>query len=162
MNTIHIISHTHWDREWYRTFQQFRLKLVHLVDGLLYVLENDKNYKFFMLDGQTVVLDDYLQMRPTREKVLRRYIQQGRILVGPWHILYDMFLVGPEAHIRNLLQGARTARRFGARMDIGYVPDPFGQPGQMPQVLRGFGMDSACLWRGVDLTNAEFWWRSPD
>ena len=162
MNTIHIISHTHWDREWYRTFQQFRLKLVHLVDGLLYVLENDKNYKFFMLDGQTVVLDDYLQMRPTREKVLRRYIQQGRILVGPWHILSDMFLVGPEAHIRNLLQGARTARRFGARMDIGYVPDPFGQPGQMPQVLRGFGMDSACLWRGVDLTNAEFWWRSPD
>lgn len=162
MNTIHVISHTHWDREWYRTFQQFRLKLVHLIDGLLDILENDQHFKFFMLDGQTIVLDDYLQMRPGKEKALRRYIQQGRILIGPWHILPDMFLVGPEAHIRNLLKGSRTCDRFGRRMMIGYIPDPFGHPGQMPQILRGFGIDTACLWRGVDLTHAEFCWRSPD
>jgi alpha-mannosidase len=162
MNTIHIISHTHWDREWYRTFQQFRLKLVALVDGLLDILERDQQYRYFMLDGQTIILDDYLQMRPAREAILRKHIRNGRILIGPWHILPDMFLVGPEAHIRNLLQGARTARHFGSRMDIGYIPDPFGHPGQMPQMLRGFGMDVACLWRGVDITTSEFWWQSPD
>jgi len=162
MRNIHIISHTHWDREWYRPFQSFRLKLVHLVDGLLELLETDPNYKYFMLDGQTIVLDDYLAMRPEKEALLRKYIQKGRIVIGPWHILPDMFLVGPEAHIRNLLQGDETARRFGPKMMVGYVPDPFGHPGQVPQILRGFGIETACLWRGLDNEPAEFWWQSPD
>jgi alpha-mannosidase len=162
MRTVHIVSHTHWDREWYRTFQLFRLKLIHLVDGLLEILEEDKEYKFFMLDGQTIVLDDYLLMRPEKEEILHKYIQKGRILIGPWHILPDMFLVGPEAHIRNLLQGDRTAHKFGPKMMVGYIPDPFGHPGQTPQILRGFGIDTACLWRGADITSSEFWWQAPD
>jgi mannosylglycerate hydrolase len=162
MKTLHVISHTHWDREWYLTFQQFRLKLLHLVDNLLDLLEEDKNFKYFMLDGQTIVLDDYLLMRPEQESVLREHIRKGRILIGPWHILPDMFLVGPEAHIRNLLQGDRTAKRFGPKMMVGYMPDSFGHIGQMPQILRGFGMDNACLWRGLDDQPAEFWWASPD
>ena len=162
MNTLHIISHTHWDREWYQTFQQFRLKLVHLVDGLLERLEKDPGFEHFMLDGQTIILDDYLHMRPEQEAVLRQHVQSGRILIGPWHILPDMFLVGPEAHIRNLLQGARTARRFGPKMQVGYIPDPFGHPGQVPQILRGFGIQTAALWRGVDDKPCELWWQAPD
>ena len=162
MRNIHVISHTHWDREWYRSFQSFRLKLVHLVDGLLELLERDPNFKYFMLDGQTIVLEDYLYMRPEKEALLRKYIQKGRIVIGPWHILPDMFLVGPEAHIRNLLQGDQTTRRFGPKMMVGYIPDPFGHPGQVPQILRGFGIETACLWRGLDEEPAEFWWQSPD
>ncbi len=162
MQTLHVISHTHWDREWYLTFQQFRLKLVHLIDGLLDILENDPDFKHFMLDGQTIVLDDYLHLRPEKEGVLRQHIENGRILIGPWHILPDMFLVSPEAHIRNLLQGARTARKFGPKMPVGYVPDPFGHPGQVPQILRGFGINVAALWRGVGDRPCEFWWQSPD
>ncbi len=162
MHTIHLVSHTHWDREWYRTFQQFRLRLVHLVDGLLDLLASDPDFKHFMLDGQTIVLDDYLGMRPEAEPALRQYIREGRILIGPWHILPDMFLVGPEAHVRNLLEGDRQARRFGPKMCIGYMPDSFGHIGQMPQILRGFGIDNACLWRGLDDQPTEFWWDSPD
>ncbi len=162
MRTLHVVSHTHWDREWYRTFQQFRLKLVHLVDGLLDLLEKDKSYKFFMLDGQTIILDDYLLMRPDRKSSLRAHIREGRILVGPWHILPDMFLVSPEAHIRNLLEGDRTARQFGPKMMIGYMPDSFGHFGQMPQLMRGFGIDVISLWRGPDDQPAEFWWDAPD
>ncbi len=162
MRTLHIISHTHWDREWYRPYQSFRLKLVHLVDELLDLLEKDAQFKYFMLDGQTIVLDDYLAMRPDKEATLRKHIQAGRILIGPWHILPDMFLVGPESHIRNLLQGDETARKFGPKMMIGYIPDPFGHPGQVPQILRGFGIETACLWRGLDEEPAEFWWQSPD
>jgi alpha-mannosidase len=162
MRTIHIISHTHWDREWYRTFQFFRLKLIHLIDGVLKLLELDPHYKYFMLDGQTIVLDDYLAMRPEKEAILRQLIQKGRIIIGPWHILPDMFLVGPESHIRNLLQGDRTAAKFGRKMTIGYLPDPFGHPGQVPQILQGFGIETACLWRGLDDEPAEFWWQSPD
>ncbi len=162
MNTIHIVSHTHWDREWYQTFQQFRLKLVHLIDGLLDILHDDINFKYFMLDGQIIVLEDYLQMRPEREEELKRYIQRGRIIIGPWHILPDMFLVSPEAHIRNLLEGDRTSRRFGPKMMVGYMPDSFGHIGQMPQILRGFGIESASLWRGVDDQPCEFWWQAPN
>jgi alpha-mannosidase len=162
MRTLHLVSHTHWDREWYLTFQQFRLKLVHLVDGLLDILDHDKNYKHFMLDGQTIVLDDYLLMRPGREADLRKYIRNGRILVGPWHILPDEFLVSPEATIRNLLQGDWTARKFGPKMMVGYIPDPFGHIGQMPQILRGFGIETACVQRGLADEPCEFWWESPD
>lgn len=133
------------------------------MDGLLELLEKDPAFKYFMLDGQTIALEDYLSMRPEQEAVLREHIQKGRIIIGPWHILPDMFLVGPEAHIRNLLQGDRTTRRFGPKMPVGYIPDPFGHPGQVPQILQGFGIDAACLWRGIDeLQPVEFWWQSPD
>jgi alpha-mannosidase len=162
MQKLHVISHTHWDREWYLTFQQFRLKLVHLIDKLLDILAEDPNFRYFMLDGQTIVLDDYLLMRPEMEEVLRRHIQNRRILIGPWHILPDMFLVSPEAHIRNLLEGSRTSRKFGAKMPIGYIPDPFGHPAQIPQILRGFGIEAAVLWRGVSDMPTELWWESPD
>ena len=162
MPTLHLISHTHWDREWYRSFQSFRLKLVHLIDGLLELLDNDPQFKYFMLDGQTIVLDDYLAIRPGKEAILRRHIQKGRILIGPWHILPDMYLVGPESHIRNLLKGDQTARKFGPKMMVGYIPDPFGHPGQVPQILRGFGIETVCLWRGLDEEPAEFWWQAPD
>jgi len=162
MRNLHVISHTHWDREWYRPFQLFRLKLVHLVDGMLDILEKDREFKYFMLDGQTIVLDDYLQMRPEKETILRKHIRKGRIIIGPWHILPDMFLVGPEAHIRNLQQGDHTARKFGPKMMIGYMPDSFGHIGQIPQILRGFGIEVASLWRGVYDGPAEFWWQAPD
>jgi len=162
MTTLHLISHTHWDREWYLTFQQFRLRLVHLMDHLLELLKNDPDFQHFMLDGQTIVLDDYLQVRPEREAEIRSLVQQGRILIGPWHILPDEFLVGPESHLRNLLQGERTAQRFGPKMQIGYIPDPFGHIGQMPQILRGFGIETACVQRGLDEQPCEFWWDAPD
>ncbi len=115
-----------------------------------------------MLDGQTIVLEDYLQMRPEREADLRGYVQSGRMLIGPWYILPDEFLVSPEATIRNLLEGERTARRFGPKMKVGYIPDPFGHIGQMPQILRGFGIETASLWRGLADQPSEFWWQSPD
>ncbi len=162
MPTLHLVSHTHWDREWYLPFQQFRLKLVALMDKLLDLLAADPGFRYFMLDGQTIVLDDYLAVRPEREAEIRAHVQAGRLLIGPWHILPDEFLVGPEATVRNLLQGRRTASRFGARMDVGYIPDPFGHIGQMPQVLRGFGIATAALRRGLDEEPCELTWRAPD
>lgn len=162
MTTLHLVTHTHWDREWYHTFQQFRLRLVHLIDGVLDLLDNDQKFKHFMLDGQTIVLDDYLLMRPENEDKLRRYIRSGRLVIGPWHILPDEFLVSPEATIRNLLEGERTCRRFGPKMRIGYIPDPFGHIGQMPQILKGFDIRTACVQRGLSEERCEFWWEAPD
>ena len=117
VHTLHLVTHTHWDREWYLTFQQFRLKLVHLVDGLLDLLEADPAYRHFMLDGQTIVLEDYLLMRPERAEDLRRHVQAGRLLIGPWHILPDEFLVSGESLVRQILIGKRYFQKnFGVQL----------------------------------------------
>jgi alpha-mannosidase len=162
VSTIHIVPHTHWDREWYLPFQRFRLKLVHLMDGLLDLLAADPQYAFFTLDGQTILLEDYLEIRPEREAEVREFVQTGRLLIGPWYILPDEFLVSPEATIRNFLKGERDARRFGGKMKVGYIPDPFGHIGQMAQILNGFDIQFASVQRGLDEEPCEFWWQAPD
>ena len=163
---IHVISHTHWDREWYLTFQQFRLRLVELVDELLKILETNPEFTHFNFDGQTIVLEDYLEIKPQNKKLLKEYIQEGKIAVGPWYILPDEFLVSAEATVRNLILGHRIAAEFGKVMKIGYIPDPFGHISQMPQILRGFGIDNIILWRGfggeADQTHSEYYWDAPD
>ncbi len=162
MATIHIVAHTHWDREWYLPFQAFRIKLVHLLDLLLDLFDDDPHFTHFMLDGQTILLEDYLEVRPEQEARLVGLIRSGRLLIGPWYILPDEFLVSPEALVRNLLRGAALCARFGGRMDVGYVPDPFGHIGQLPQVLRGFGIETAAFRRGLDDHPCELWWEAPD
>ena len=160
--TLTIVSHTHWDREWYQPYQEYRIRLVQLVDRLLDLLEQDPEYSYFSLDGQTIILEDYLEVRPARRQELSKHIQEGRLLIGPWYILPDEFLVSPEATIRNLILGERVTRAFGAKMPLGYVPDCFGHISQLPQILRGFGMDAAALWRGVGEAPNEFRWAGPD
>jgi alpha-mannosidase len=162
MAVLHLISHTHWDREWYLPFQEFRLKLVHLIDGTLELLAYDRGFRYFMLDGQTIVLEDYLAVRREREREIASQVRSGRLLIGPWYVLPDEFLVSPEAIIRNLLEGGRIAGRFGRNMRLGYVPDPFGHIGQLPQILRGFDIETACVQRGLEEQPCEFWWQSPD
>ena len=161
---IILVPHTHWDREWYQTFQQFRMRLVHTVDRLLDILDRDEGFTHFMLDGQTIVLDDYLEVQPEQEERLRRHTRSGRILTGPWYIQPDEFLVSGESLIRNLQTGLRRATEFGEPMRVGYVPDCFGHIAQLPQILRGFGIDNAVFWRGVgsEARKSEFYWAAPD
>ena len=162
MLDIHVVSHTHWDREWYLTHEQFRFRLVTLVDRLLDLLDSDPGYKHFHLDGQTIVLEDYLEIRPEQEVRLRQAIETGRILIGPWYVMPDEFLVSGESLVRNLLRGHRISREFGTPMPVGYLPDLFGHVGQMPQIWRQFGLDNTILWRGFGGANAEYWWDAPD
>lgn len=162
--TLYVVSHTHWDREWYLPFQVFRARLVRLVDKLLAILASNPDYRHFTLDGQTVVLEDYLEVRPERAAAIRGHVESGRLLIGPWYILPDEFLVSGEAIIRNFLRGHALARDFGGGMPVGYIPDPFGHISQMPQILRGFGVDWAVFWRGTgaDVPGTEFRWQAPD
>lgn len=160
-----IVPHTHWDREWYRTFQQFRIRLIDLINNLIDILEKDKTYSDFTLDGQTIVLEDYLEVHPERRGILKKYITEGRIHVGPWYILPDEFLVSAESIVRNLLLGHKIASEFGRVMKIGYIPDPFGHISQLPQILKGFGIDNIIFWRGIEYGQTqgnEFIWQGPD
>ncbi len=164
--TAVVVSHTHWDRAWSSPFQQFRMRLVKLVDRLIQILNDDPNYESFTFDGQTIVLEDYLEIRPEMERELRRLIQNGRILVGPWYVLPDEFLISPEAMVRNLMIGHMVAERFGKVMKVGYVPDPFGHISQLPQIFQGFDIDSAIFMRGMgdegEKLGSEFLWYAPD
>jgi len=160
-----IVPHTHWDREWYQTFQQFRIRLINLINNLIDILENDKTFSDFTLDGQTIVLEDYLEVHPERKGILKKYITEGKIHVGPWYVLPDEFLVSAESIVRNLLLGHKIASEFGRVMKIGYIPDPFGHISQMPQILRGFGIDNIIFWRGIEYDQSqgnEFLWQGPD
>jgi alpha-mannosidase/mannosylglycerate hydrolase len=135
-----------------------------MMDFLLALLETDPNYRHFYLDGQTVVLEDYLEIRPENRERIHRLFDAGRLYVGPWYIQPDEFLVSGEATIRNLLLGKRQCAEWGAFSRIGYAPDAFGHISQTPQILRGFGIDNAVLFRGIttDQADSEFLWRSPD
>ena len=144
-----LYHHTHWDREWWATREEFRYWLVQVIDALIGHFERDPDLGTFVLDGQMIALTDYLELRPGQRERLVRLIRDGRIHVGPWYVLADEVLVSGEACIRNLWLGERTARHLGVHvMRVGYLPDQFGHTGQMPQILRGFGIDSAVVWRG--------------
>ncbi|MGN0314876.1 MAG: alpha-mannosidase [Fusicatenibacter sp.] len=175
--TVHIISHSHWDREWYMAFEQHRIRLVKLIDDAMELFEKDENYRSFHLDGQTIVLDDYLEIKPQNREKLLKYIRDGRFVIGPWYILQDEFLTSGESNVRNLLVGAQEAKAYGRDCKIGYFPDAFGNAGQMPQLLKQAGMEAVVFGRGVKPIGAnnqvienddyespfsEMFWQSPD
>lgn len=150
--TAHIISHTHWDREWYLPYEKHHVRLVKLVDTLLDKMDQDANYRSFFLDGQTIILEDYLQVRPDQKDRLTKFIQDGRILIGPWYILQDAFLTSGEANVRNMQIGHQDAKKYGDVSKIGYFPDTFGLVGQTPQLMQQSGITNALFGRGVKPT----------
>ncbi|HYI66780.1 MAG TPA: hypothetical protein VEW95_07655 [Candidatus Limnocylindrales bacterium] len=160
---IHLIPHTHWDREWYRPFQSFRMQLVDLVDRVLDMLEAEPDFAF-TLDGQLATIDDYLEIRPEQADRLKGHVASGRLAIGPWQILMDEFLVSGETLVRNLELGWERALDFGEPMHVGYLPDMFGHVAQMPQILRRAGIGDAVVWRGVPsvINRHAFRWESPD
>lgn len=160
---VHLVPHTHWDREWYQPFQAFRMRLVELVDQVLATMDADPRLRF-TLDGQLATVDDYLEVRPEARESLEAMVGEGRLAIGPWQILMDEFLVSGETIIRNLELGWNAAARFGGGMPVGYLPDMFGHIAQMPQILRRAGIGDAVVWRGVPaaIDRHAFRWRSPD
>lgn len=172
----HIISHTHWDREWYLPYEKHHMRLINLMDTLLDKLDQDPEYKSFYLDGQTIILEDYLQVRPEQQARIEQHIRDGRILIGPWYILQDAFLTSGEANVRNMQEGHRDSQRYGAPAKIGYFPDTFGLVGQTPQLMKQSGIHNVFFGRGVKPTGfnnmvsesefessySELAWESPD
>lgn len=160
---IVLVPHTHWDREWYEPHEVFRLRLVHVLDDVITRLETDPDFRF-TLDGQTAAIEDYLQIRPQMRERVTALVRAGRLAIGPFLILLDEFCCDGETIVRNLELGIERADRLGGAMEVGYLPDMFGHTAQMPQILRGFGIAHAALWRGVPaaVTEHAFTWRAPD
>ena len=168
--TIHLITHNHWDREWIFTARYANRWLPTFFKNLFDTLEKQPEYRF-VLDGQTRIIEDYLYLLPpdeaaARERDIRHYARRGQLLVGPAYLQPDWTLVSGEALVRNLLIGHKTASRYGPVMNAAWLLDNFGQIAQAPQILRGFGIQGAFVWRGIDMPDdqlkTEFWWEAPD
>ena len=162
---ILLVSHTHWDREWYRTFEAFRARLVDTVDRVLELLAEDPGWKF-VLDGQSIVVEDYLAVRPDRRADLEQVVRDGRLALGPWYVQPDSLLPAGESLVRNLLEGRRVAESLGACSTVAYVPDSFGHPAQFPQLFAGFELEPMVYWRGngdeLDRLGPIYRWVAPD
>ncbi|MDR2833625.1 MAG: alpha-mannosidase [Streptococcaceae bacterium] len=173
---VYIVSHSHLDREWYMPYEQHHMRVVELFDELIDSFENDPSFKYFHLDGQTIPLDDYLEVKPQNEPLIRKYIKEGRLCIGPFFILQDDFLISSEANTRNTLIGLQEVEKYGGKpVKLGYFPDTFGNMGQTPQMMKLSGIDAAAFGRGVKPTGlnnvvsdsyssqfSEMNWQGPD
>lgn len=142
-----VVAHTHWDREWYQTAPRFRQRLAALVEAVL--AAGPSAERPFLLDGQAVVLEDVLGLRPDLRAPLAEALVSGAIEAGPWYVLADELLPSGEALIRNLLAGRRVLRGFGVDAPaVCYSPDAFGHPAALPAIAAGFGCEVGVIWRG--------------
>lgn len=151
--------HTHWDREWYRTFEEFRFRFFEVFEDIVKKLENGEFSQFY-LDGQTILVDDLLEICPEKKSKIQDLIAKKKIIIGPWYTLADEFLVSGEALIRNLLIGTKQAKSYGVENLLGYLPDAFGHTQGMVDILASFGIKNALLWRGAGHKKSEFVWKS--
>lgn len=164
---IHVISNTHWDREWLYDFRETRMQLVDFFDRLLDILDREPRYNSYVVDSQTVPVEDYLEVRPEKHDTIAKHAAAGRLLIGPWYTCPEGFCVNGESLARNLLYGHRVARSFGGPngvMKVGHTPFSYGQNSQMPQIYAGFGIDTMLFYHGVahDDTPNEFIFEGAD
>ncbi len=166
MKKIHLVSHMHWDPAWYLPYEQYRITLIPIMKRLLDTLENNEDFSSFMFDGQVDALDDYLLLYPEDRPRVEKLVTAGRLVIGPWYIQPEEFLVSGETHIRNMLVGIKKARAYGGCMPVSYLCDMVGHIPQMPQLVKGFGMDYFVGWRGIldgkERFEAAYNWEAPD
>ncbi len=172
IHSAHILSHTHWDREWYLNSPYTNPWLVPFFESLFKMLDKEPGYRF-VLDGQTSMIEDWVEQLEVRGENSASYLQrlgqytrQGRVCVGPYYLQPDWQLVSEESLVRNLLIGQQMAGQLGGRMNVGWLLDNFGQISQTAQIHREFGLDGLFVWRGVEMDpreiKSEFTWEAPD
>jgi alpha-mannosidase len=160
--SIHVVSNSHWDREWGYPFEETRLLLLDFMDHLLGILDKDPDFHSFTMDSQTLCVEDYLELRPERREDVERHVKSGRLIVGPWYSLPEEYVVNGESLVRNLVVGHEVAESLGAVSKIGYTPFSYGQTSQMPQIYQGFDIDTIIFYRGINSPKSEYILEGPD
>lgn len=153
--TVIAYLHTHWDREWYREYEVFRLRLLRVFDNVLELLENNKIPSFYF-DGQVCALLDYLEIRPEKEALIRQLISEKKLFIGPFYTLVDEFLTDRTVFEKNLEIGLKISKDFGCTDFIGYLADTFGHSKNIPPILNKYGIDKCVVWRGCGDFPSEF------
>ena len=157
MKKVIAYVHTHWDREWYREFEEFRLRLIEVFDEVIDALETNE-LPCFYFDGQTAALEDYLEIYPEKLEQVKRLIKAKKLRIGPFYCSADSFLVSGECLCRNLEMGIEKSKELGETEFIGYLSDTFGHSQDIPKILKYFNIDKACVWRGLGDLPADLNW----
>ena len=160
--TIHIVSNSHWDREWGYPFEETRLLLLKFMDELLDLLETDPEFTSFTMDSQTLCVEDYLELRPEKRPLVEKHVKSGRFRIGPWYSLPEEYLCNGESLVRNLLVGHRSAQALGGVTKSGYTPFSYGQTSQIPQIYQGFDIGQIVFYRGINTPKCEYILEGPD
>ncbi|AOA01413.1 glycoside hydrolase family 38 N-terminal domain-containing protein [Carnobacterium maltaromaticum] len=164
MKKIHVVAHTHWDREWYFSDNEAFIQFSYHMDEVIYALENGE-LDYYYLDGQLSILDDYLKVYPNQETKIKELVEGNKLFIGPWYTQMDEFVVAGESVVKNLQIGIDMSKRLGGHTALGYLPDSFGQGKDMPKIYNGFGIENAVFWRGMpnEVTKSrEFYWTAED
>lgn len=162
LSKIHFVPHVHWDREWLRSTDSSRVKLVYFFDRLIDMLENDPEMKYFTFDGQTAALEDYLAIKPFQREKISQLVKYRKLFIGPWYVQPDMIIPSGEALLRNLLVGSKIASSLGHCMNVGWIPDAFGQNKITPYLFKEIDMKGIFAWRGFDydsIHDSLFMWK---
>jgi mannosylglycerate hydrolase len=162
---IKVVSNTHWDREFRLSFERTRRRLVSMFDTTLKVLSEDPDFHSVTMDGHSVLLEDYLEIRPENREVVQQHIENGKLIFGPYYTLAEEFSITHEALVRNLMFGRKVVDKYrGKQTSVAYTPSSWGQTGQLPQILRDFGCTRMMFYRGISHheSDAEFVWSAPD
>ncbi|MGF1885821.1 alpha-mannosidase [Photobacterium profundum] len=164
MAKVHVIPHTHWDREWYFTQQDSDVLATYNFTKVIETLECQPSYACYHLDGQSAIVEDYLKVLPHMRDRMAKLIADKKLFVGPWYTQTDTYNVAGESIIRNLKYGMHIAEQLGHSMKVGYLPDTFGHNAQMPTLFKGMGIDNIVFWRGIDydqhINKSHFFWQS--
>ncbi len=162
--TFHVIPHTHWDFEWYFSTHESLIQLIYHLDEVMSGLESGVS-DTYLLDGQLSIVEDYLNACPDQKARFKALVEQGKLIIGPWYTQTDQLIISGESIVRNLATGIRMGRQLGPVMEIGYVPDSFGQSIDMPKIYNGFGINKTVFWRGLNsdtCSSREFLWQAED
>jgi hypothetical protein len=158
---VHLINHTHWDREWFLTSVYTSRWIPGLIERLEALVAANPDFCYFF-DGQTLVIEDLLAVAPEYKGRAHRLVEKGHLLIGPYYCQPDWQITGGEALLRNLYYGVQDVtppRRAG---DTGWLVDTFGHISQSPQMHRQAGIEQVYLWRGVPELEPYFHWQAPD
>ena len=162
---VHVVPHSHWDREWYFTTSRSKVYLMKDLKDVLNTLESNPDFKYFMVDAQGSLLDDYIKWMPQDKDRITKLVKEKKLVIGPWYTQTDQLVISGESIVRNMYYGMKRCETFGGYMNVGYVPDSFGQSGNMPQIYKEFGIEDTLFWRGVsdDMVNhTDYNWRGDD
>ena len=162
---VFVVPHTHWDREWFFTSDQAKVYLLKDLKDVLDHLEASGQYGSFLLDGQSSLIEDYLNWRPQERNRVEKLVKEKKLILGPWYTQTDQYLASGESIINNLRIGMKQSDELGGHMNVAYVPDSFGQESSMPQIYQQLGIDDAVLYRGFSLDDtkqSEFTWQGED
>lgn len=143
-----IYHHTHWDNEWYFTEEDSLIQFSYHMKELLAAFEN-KIIDYFYLDGQTAIIEDYINLHPENRQKITDLVSQKKLFIGPFNTQIDSFITSGESAINNLRYGINYANNLGGASLIAYLPDSFGQSQDYPKIFNQLGINSFVFRRGL-------------